>query len=66
MKMIINKTKMDDTLSMIMMTLVYWANVRGQDAEDTITDVDGSDCDKCCNLLTPAFDSRRVTEKVPR
>ena len=28
-----------------MMTLVYWANVRGQDAEDTITDVDGSDCD---------------------
>ena len=39
MKMIINKTKMDDTLSMIMMTLVYWANVRGQDAEATISDV---------------------------
>ena len=28
--------------------------VSGQDAEDTITDVDGSDCDKCCNTFTPA------------
>ena len=54
MKMIINKTKMDHTLSLIMMTLVYWANVRGQNAEDTITDVDGSDCDKFWTTFTPA------------
>ena len=26
----------------------------GQDAEDTNTDVDGSDCDKFCNTFTPA------------
>ena len=46
-------------LSMIMMTLVSvngnLANVSGQDAEDTITDVEGSDCDKCCNTFNPSW-----------
>ena len=56
---------------MIMMTLVsVYGNlsqyVSGQDAEDTITDVDGSDCDKCCNTFTPAdiFKTRHTALSV--